>query len=477
LRLLAGIGLALATLQILHSRHDGKLIACALLASGLLSAAIGWWEISQAELGWTSLFRTHISRMGAVLRLTGTFGYTNQAAMFMEATFPFLVAAIWSVKERPIAPWVKWPLLALLVLLLLATAQAIILTLSRAGSATVVVVCLVVAAVLAWRPSPPKPTMSWWWLGAGGMAAVLILANTLFSEQMRLRLQGGNLDDWYRAQITAPPTLEVPAGENIDIPLVIVNEGALIWRSGGPNPISLGARLLNEEGTAAYSELRWPFSEAIHPRQSVAITAPFTAPQTPGQYELRWDVVHEHIAWFGTKSGLYATSLVTVLPPLTQTAPPPPERIILTERAAWNYVGPVPNRTALWRLAAQMIGERPLFGWGMDNFRLSYGARLGNPNYDTSVHTNNFYLEMLVSLGISGAFPFMIWVGAFGLDMWHTLRRPEATMWQAAVAGGLLAFFVHGLFDFFLLFNATSLLFWLLAALWVDGKKYHAHRI
>jgi O-antigen ligase len=128
-------------------------------------------------------------------------------------------------------------------------------------------------------------------------------------------------------------------------------------------------------------------------------------------------------------------------------------------------------------LAWRMIGERPLLGIGLDNFRLVYGERLDSPYFDKTVHTNNFYLELLVSLGLIGTVPFLIWLAALLIDVLRTLRRPDVTMWQAALAAGLLAFVVHGLFDFFLLFNVTGLLFWLLVGLWLGEKRHHAHRI
>ncbi|MBE2197655.1 MAG: O-antigen ligase family protein [Anaerolinea sp.] len=477
LRLIFGILLALAALQIMRRPGDGRAVSVALLAGGLAAALIGWWEISQSELAWMSLFRTHITRVGSILRLTGAFDYANQAAIFMEATLPFLVTITWSVSAQSIPPRFKIPLLALLFSLTLFYLQAIILTLSRAGAATVIVVCLVLTILLAVRQTAANRKMAAWWLGVAMVTAVLIVANALLSAQIRLRLQGGNVDDWYRAQIIAPPTLEMVAGATVDAAVVVTNEGALAWRSQGENPISLGARLLNEEGTQAYSELRWPFPGSVNPQETVHMIAPLTAPLTPGIYELRWDVVHENVTWFGSKSGLYATSLVTVLPGAGPIDRPQPETFGMSEQAAWDYVGPVPGRATLWSLALQMIGERPLLGIGMDNFRLTYGERLGNPNYDNTVHTNNFYLEIIVAMGIIGAFPFIVWAGALLLDVLRTLRRPDQTMWSAAFAAGLLTFFIHGFFDFFLLFNATGLLFWLLTALWVNEKKNHAHRI
>jgi hypothetical protein len=477
LRLLSGILLALFALQLLRRPENGRWLSLALVSGGLLAAAIGWWEIAQAELGAMSLFRSQITRVGALLRLTGPFAYANQASMFLEATLPLLLATAWWVNGRPLSHRLKTGLLAALLLLILFQAQAIILTLSRAGAATVVVVSLLLAALLLWRQQPARRKMGLWWLGLAGLTAVLIAANFLLSDQFRLRLQGGNVDEWYRAQISVPATLELTAGSSIVVPVTVRNEGALTWRSQGDNPILLGARLLNESGTQAHSELRWPFPNSVRPQETVEMTALFTAPAAPGVYELRWDVVEEDVTWFGANSGLYASSQVTALPGDAQAAPPNLDSLTMSERAAWAYGGPVPNRTALWTLAMQMVGERPLLGIGMDNFRLTYGERLGNPRYDTTVHTNSLYLEMLVSAGLLGALFFLCWSVGLLLDILKTLRHSALTMWQTALAAGLLAYYIHGFFDFFLLFNATGLLFWLLTALWLSEKRRHAYRI
>jgi hypothetical protein len=57
------------------------------------------------------------------------------------------------------------------------------------------------------------------------------------------------------------------------------------------------------------------------------------------------------------------------------------------------------------------------------------------------------------------------------LDIWRTLRESPVSIWQMAVAAGILAFFIHGLLDYFLLFNATALLFWILIGLWFSLKN------
>ena len=477
LRLCSGILLALAALQMLRRPENGRLLGLALVAGGLLAAALGWWEIVQTELAAMSLFRSHLTRVGAVLRLTGPFGYANQASMFLEATLPLLLAAAWWVNSQPLSRRFKTPLLAALLLLILFQVQAIILTLSRAGAATVLVVSLLLAVLLLWRQPSTQRKMALWWLGLAGLTAVLIAANLLLSDQFRLRLLGGNVDEWYRAQISVPPTLELTAGSTIAVPVTVTNEGALIWHSGEGSTILLGARLLNEAGTQAHSELRWPFPHSVQPQQTVQMTATFTAPATPGVYELRWDVVEEDVTWFGANSGLYASSQVTVLPGDAEAAPPDSDALTMSEQAAWAYGGPVPNRTALWTLAVQMVDERPLLGIGLDNFRLTYGERLANPRYDNTVHTNSLYLEMLVSVGFLGTLFFLFWSVGLLLDILKTLRHSTLTIWQTALAASLLAYYIHGFFDFFLLFNATGLLFWLLTALWLSEKRRHAYRI
>jgi len=44
-------------------------------------------------------------------------------------------------------------------------------------------------------------------------------------------------------------------------------------------------------------------------------------------------------------------------------------------------------------------------------------------------------------------------------------------VWQGAVAAGLLAYLVHQVVDYFLLFSATGLLFWLLCGSWLAARR------
>jgi hypothetical protein len=476
LRLIAGILLALATLQIVRRRADSRIISTVILMAGLISALVGWWEISQSELAWSELFRTHITRVGSYLRLTGTFGYANQAAMYIEATLPFLLAAIWSVHQANVPRLTRVLLQGLLFLLTIFYVQAGILTLSRASFATMIVVCLLLAAWLIVGQTASSRKMAFWWVGLAGVTGMLAISNALFSEQFLLRLQGGNVDEWYRAQISAPSTLTIASSDTVAVPVTVSNQGSLIWDSQAENPTSLGARWINEEGQEAHFQPRWSFPALVRPEDVVEMDVPVTAPPQPGTYELHWDVVHDNVTWFGAHSGQFATTLVTVTHRGTG-ASSAPDTSPTDAEAAWVYAGPEPNRTTLWLVGLQMIWERPLLGIGMDNFRLTYGDWLGRPFFNQTIHTNNFYLEMLVSLGILGAVPFFLWLGSLLVNILRTLRRPDKSMWQVAIAAGLLTFVIHGFLDFFLLFNSTGLLFWLLVGLWIGEEQRHAHRV
>jgi O-antigen ligase len=127
-------------------------------------------------------------------------------------------------------------------------------------------------------------------------------------------------------------------------------------------------------------------------------------------------------------------------------------------------------RDKLWRAAFDLFRERPLVGIGLDTFRLSYGRELGLRRWNTTEHSNSLYVETLVSLGIVGGLAFFGWLAVLAIDIVRTLLR-AVDVWQATIAASLIAYLVHGLLDYFLLFSATGLLFWLLCGLWLAARR------
>jgi O-antigen ligase len=131
---------------------------------------------------------------------------------------------------------------------------------------------------------------------------------------------------------------------------------------------------------------------------------------------------------------------------------------------------PVVPRGDLWGVAVHFVRERPLLGSGLDTFRLTYGPELGLRRWDTRQHSNSLYLETLVSLGVVGAVAFFGWLLVLLLDIGRTLLR-ASDPWTAAIAAALLAYLLHGIVDYFLLFSSTGLLFWLLSGAWLAARR------
>lgn len=461
-RAITGLLLALAIPQLVRRPRDLTWLALALCGGGLLAAAIGWLEIASNTLfPWLDNLREIPTTAGPFRRLSGSFAHANQAAMYIEATLPLLLALLWQAARQ--RRWFPAGLATVAGLLYL---QGSLLTYSRASFVAIGLSSLLVVLLNRRR-------LGLIWLGLAGSLLLLVGLNVALNPIFRLRLSSEGDNEWYRLTLTAPETLTIPAGEVLTTTVTVRNDGFLTWRSSGPNPIYLGAHWYPASANKKLgAEPRWPLPQVVRPGDSVVLSVPVQAPLQPGNYQLEWDMVQEQIVWFSEKNGQHWTSQVTILPGNAQTLAGLAQDEALQ---AWQQVverpsplPPIPGRGVLWRIAARQLLARPLLGIGLDNFRLTYGTYLDQSVWNESVHTNNWYLEMLVSLGVLGSLPFFAWLLLLGWDMWRKLPRPGTTVWRMAVAAGLLAYLLHGLLDYFLLFYNTGLLFWLLVGLWIS---------
>jgi O-antigen ligase len=124
-------------------------------------------------------------------------------------------------------------------------------------------------------------------------------------------------------------------------------------------------------------------------------------------------------------------------------------------------------RSVLWQTAITMWRERPLLGIGPDNFRHTYGRHLGPAAWDARVHTNNSYVEVLVSMGAAGAIA-LGWLMVRAVSSARTIvaRADAATLsLTAAALAACLAIAVHALVDSFLTFTPTYVVFAIAAGL------------
>jgi hypothetical protein len=471
LRTTSGVLLALALPQIVRSSRELLWTAIGLVSGGLLAALLGLLEfVPSLSMEWLNFWRDSPTMAGPFLRLTGTFDFANQAAMFIEATLPFLLVLIWLAYRNG-----RRPLAVGLVILTFIYLEAGFLTFSRASFATIFLVTLALAILLkrgtislyTHPHGHGEKQQVYLWAGTAGLVLILIPINLLFSPTFQLRLSTEGDNEWYQARVEVPPELQVSINETIQIPVTLINEGALTWENTGSNPVVLSVTWVQPQTNLEWTNrLRWPLPRPLSPGEQLSMEIPVQTPPQEGVYRLKWDLVQDGITWFGSKSEAPASSRVTVGDVTTAV---PESTLQLVEPAFFN--SPVPDRLTLWQVAWQLLSRHPLLGIGLDNFRLLYGRELGQTGWNETIHSNSWYVETLVSLGLSGSLPFFGWLVLMTLDIWRTLRESPVSIWQTAIAAGILAFFIHGLLDYFLLFNATALLFWILIGLWFSLKN------
>jgi hypothetical protein len=463
-------------------------IIITLVCGGLIAAVIGLSEVALGyDFEWLQPWRTTPTVAGPFLRLAGPFDYANQAAMFMEATLPLLVAL-----GIEVARGGRRLLLAVLVIAFALYAQAVILTFSRAALAAVVLSFLIVAGWLAVQRQAANTRIALWWAGASCLVFLLILTNFLFSPTFRLRLSSQVDRDWYRATIQVPPSLAMEADETVTVPVSISNTGSLTWYHSGVNQFNLGMRWQLEDTDLELSRHpRWPLTRPVAPGETIILQVPLRAPIRGGQYRLVWDMVHENVTWFEAKNRTEVSSQITVTGNATLAGPPADSQVPATATSRLQFDAPIPGRRDLWSVALRLFAMHPLTGIGLDSFRLTYGRFLNDGDlppgmsWNNTVHTNNWYLETLVSIGVAGALLFFAWATSLLVDIFRTLRlivvgeKPVpgesrsfliTNAGLTAVAVALLTYFIHGFLDYFMLFNATALLFWLLIGLWLRGS-------
>ncbi len=460
LRTLQGLLLVVAALRLAPTRRAGRAVALALVVGGVLATLLGLAEhLAGQEFVWLSVVRPGATFAGPFLRLSGPFDYANQAAIYFEATLPFLFALTLEAAREG-----RRALAAVGGVALLLQTQATLFTFSRAGFATLLLVCAGLAGALLLRPNR---RLGWAWAALAGLVAVVIAANWLLSPLFRLRLQSDVDGEWYRSTLVAPAELTLAAGETQPVAVTLTNSGALAWRDVGNKPFRLAARWQTADGQSELPEQpKWALPRPVAPGESITLSVPLRAPARAGTYRLIWDMLHEGVNWFDARGDAPTSSRVVVV------GPPAAKEVTEPTVAPLSFDTPLPSRRVLWAIALQLIAEHPLLGIGLDNYRLTYSRYLTDDPQpgtalDQTIHSNNWYLETLVSVGVLGAVPFALWLLALLWSIIRRLRRPNVDALQVASAAGLLAFIIHGLLDYFLLFNATALLFWTTAALWL----------
>jgi hypothetical protein len=457
LRSLSGILALFATRSLARRPGVDSRVLTALLAGGLLSAVTGVLDgfVPDSAPAWRLFHQGTFDALG-LRRASGVFEYPTIAAMYWEALVPLFIVAPFVTKEAPPPALRRASIAACAVLLLAIFASA-----TRTSLAGVAVTCGLLAVL--GRRTGSQVTRA-------AAATLAILAGLLVvalrpggaDAPLGQRLRWWHDDGWFGAVYDVPAAvLTANGGDEIAVPITVHNTGSIAWRRAGERPTHLSYHwtLEPEDGSPArlveFEGRRTDLRADVEPGNAVQLLAFARAPIAAGRYRLSWDLVQENVTWFSERGIAPGTQVVEV-----RTGPP--TAALPTVHAPSAAPAP-PSRPSLWRVAIALWLERPLLGVGPDNFRRRYQAVLapppgGAPYTDTRMHANSLYFETLADLGLAG----VAGLAAIAVAIVRALRRH----WESGCLAGIgyavaaLAFFVHGLLDYFFEFTPLYGLFW-----------------
>lgn len=439
-RLAAATLLFLLIVNVAATGRVARQIVAAMLGAAAIVGVIAVLELTQ--LPWVldalKAFRPGFHVVGGQLRATSTLFYPTITSMFLEIAFA--LGLVWIASSR----------IAFVALVL--TGAGVIATFTRAGLITMTISLLLYGAFQFSR----QRRWSGEQLRLVALAAVLIvLVLVSRSPQMLVaRMSAEGSQEWYGASYDVPQRLTLQPDSFTDVPVTLKNQGRLTWQSTAVPPFALSYHWLtpDTEEVVVFDGLRTAFAQSVEPGESVSMRARVRAPNYPGTYVLIWDVVQEHRTWLSLE-GVYPGRSVASVEGAPVGAP-------LPARGRMPSTVMRMPRSVLWSTALRIAREHPLLGIGPDNFRHTYGRALGLAAWDTRVHANNSYLEVLVGMGAAGAIALIWLASAVARSLGPLLSVGDQALPLAAAAfAACVAIAAHAMVDSFLTFTPTYVAF------------------
>lgn len=228
----------------------------------------------------------------------------------------------------------------------------------------------------------------------------------------------------------------------------------------------ISARWLGPDGLI-WNEDWWQLPHDLEPGQTVS-TGLTIGPRLPvGEYELRWDLLIDQLAYF--------TQFVGDAP-VNSRAEIVSSPVAAGEHNRFDFVERQISigRIDAWRVAWGDFTSSPIFGVGPNQFGDRVQADMAAEGLRVGSHAHNVFFEPLAAWGLAGALPFfLLALGAVVRTLtaaWRT-QGIEA----CAVAVGLIAIAVHGLVDWPLVTVTTGIPVGLLLGLaWSDREVLDA---
>jgi hypothetical protein len=443
-------------------------IVGALLASAAVVGVIAILELAQIPwvLSALTAFRPGFHVVGGQLRATSTLFYPTITSMFLEVAFALGLMWIDTPRLRSgQAPRLRSGQASRLAFAgLVLTGAGVVATFTRSGLITIAMSLAIYGAVLFVRRKQWGSEHSKLATLAAVLVALVLMSRSPQMLLARMSVEGSQ--DWYGATYDVPRQLTLRPDSFNDIDVALTNEGRLTWQSSATPPFALSYHFLqaDSEDVVVFDGLRTDFARPVEPGDDVRMKARVRAPGYPGTYILIWDVVQEHRTWLSLE-GVYPGRTTVSVEGTPVGAP------LRSQGRMPSSTMRMP-RSVLWEAAFGIAREHPVLGIGPDNYRHTYGRRLGLAAWDERVHANNSYIEVLVGMGAVGA-AAMAWLmvaalrsGARALIDVSDARLPIVAASFAACA----AIAVHALVDSFLTFTPTYTVFAIAA-----GVLFSAH--
>jgi tetratricopeptide (TPR) repeat protein len=136
------------------------------------------------------------------------------------------------------------------------------------------------------------------------------------------------------------------------------------------------------------------------------------------------------------------------------------------------------SRFKLWNMAVEGFTQRPILGWGQENFNYVF-----NQNYNPELYnqeqwfdrTHNVIFDWLIAGGILGLAAYLFFFGAVIYYIWRDRGEDGFSIVEKSILTGMMiAYFVHNLFVFD---NVTSYIVFVTIAAYVYNRTSlrHAH--
>lgn len=108
-----------------------------------------------------------------------------------------------------------------------------------------------------------------------------------------------------------PPPGRMVAGQRTSVTVTMLNTGSGPWTRAAGHKLGISnATEGGNWGPECGGRMWLEANETILPGQSHAFSCVIQAPETPGQYKFQWQMVHEHVRWFGQRSASIVINIV-----------------------------------------------------------------------------------------------------------------------------------------------------------------------